>query len=106
MELRLETEADTVRLGSAIARALRPGDAVCLQGGLGVGKTTLARAAIRSLTTPNEEVPSPTFTLVQAYDGREFPLAHFDLYRLESPRDADELGLDEALETGAAIIEW
>ena len=51
-------------------------------------------------------MPSPTFTLVQPYDGREFPLAHFDLYRLDSAREADELGLDEALETGAALIEW
>ena len=106
MERRLDGEADTVRLGAAIARLLRRGDAVCLSGGLGAGKTTLARAVIRSLTTPDEEVPSPTFTLVQAYDGREFPLAHFDLYRLDSAREADELGLDEALETGAALIEW
>jgi tRNA threonylcarbamoyladenosine biosynthesis protein TsaE len=106
MERRLETEAETVRLGAAIARALRPGDALCLSGGLGAGKTTLARAVIRALTTAEEEVPSPTFTLVQAYDGREFPLAHFDLYRLDSAREADELGLDEALDTGAAIIEW
>ena len=106
MEARLEDEAATARLGAAIAAMLRPGDAVCLTGGLGAGKTTLARALIRALTTPEEEVPSPTFTLVQPYDGREFPLAHFDLYRLESAREADELGLDEALETGAAIIEW
>ena len=106
MELRLETEADTVRLGRAVASALRPGDAVCLAGGLGAGKTTLARAVIRALTTADEEVPSPTFTLVQAYDGREFPLAHFDLYRLDSAREVDELGLDEALEAGAALIEW
>ena len=106
MELRLDSEADTVRLGEAIARALRPGDALCLSGGLGAGKTTLARAVIRSLTSLAEEVPSPTFTLVQAYDGREFPLAHFDLYRLDSAREVEELGLDEALEAGAALIEW
>jgi tRNA threonylcarbamoyladenosine biosynthesis protein TsaE len=102
----LPDEASTIRLGEALARRLRPGDAVCLSGGLGAGKTTLARALIRALTNPSEEVPSPTFTLVQTYDGREFPLAHFDLYRLESPDEALELGLEEALDTGAAIIEW
>ena len=106
MERALENEAATVELGRAIARRLRPGDAVCLRGGLGAGKTTLARAVIRALTSPEEEVPSPTFTLVQAYDGGEFPLAHFDLYRLDSAREAEELGLDEALDTGAALIEW
>jgi tRNA threonylcarbamoyladenosine biosynthesis protein TsaE len=106
MELFLPDEAATDRFGAALARALRRGDALCLTGGLGAGKTTLARAVIRALTTPDEEAPSPTFTLVQAYDGREFPLAHFDLYRLQSAAEADELGLEEALDDGAAIIEW
>jgi tRNA threonylcarbamoyladenosine biosynthesis protein TsaE len=106
VEITLIDEAATGRLGAAIARVLRPGDAVCLSGGLGAGKTTLARALIRTLTRPEEEVPSPTFTLVQAYDGRGFPLAHFDLYRLDSAREAEELGLDEALDVGAAVIEW
>ena len=106
MELFAADEAATHRFGAALARVLRPGDALCLHGGLGTGKTTLARAVIRTLTRPEEEVPSPTFTLVQAYDGRDFALAHFDLYRLESAGEADELGLDEALDVGAAIIEW
>ena len=106
MELVLEDEAATSALGARIARRLRRGDAVCLSGGLGAGKTTLARALIRALTTPEEEVPSPTFTLVQSYDGTRFPLAHFDLYRLDSPDEAEELGLDEALDLGAAVIEW
>ena len=106
MELRLPDEAATARLGQAVARALRRGDAVHLRGPLGAGKTTLARAAIRALTTPEEEAPSPTFTLVQTYDGPEFPLAHFDLYRLTAPDQARELGLDEAVEAGAALIEW
>ena len=102
----LETPADVERLGRAIARRLRRGDAVCLSGPLGAGKTTLARALIRTLTTPDEEAPSPTFTLVQTYAGRDFALAHFDLYRLRGPEDVVELGLDEALDDGAAIIEW
>jgi tRNA threonylcarbamoyladenosine biosynthesis protein TsaE len=61
---------------------------------------------IRSLTKADEEVPSPTFTLVQFYEGRGLKLAHFDLYRLSSADEAYEIGLDEALEDGAAIIEW
>ncbi len=85
---------------------LKPGDALCLTGPLGAGKSTLARALIRALTGPDEDVPSPTFTLVQFYEGPDLSVAHFDLYRLTSPDEAYEIGLDEALETGAAIIEW
>jgi tRNA threonylcarbamoyladenosine biosynthesis protein TsaE len=96
----------TGRLGAAVALALEPGDAVCLNGPLGAGKSTLARALVRTLTTPHEDVPSPTFTLVQFYEGLRFPLAHFDLYRLERADEAFEIGLDEALEEGAAVIEW
>jgi tRNA threonylcarbamoyladenosine biosynthesis protein TsaE len=96
----------TARLGAAVAAALKPGEAVCLTGPLGAGKSTLARGLVRALTRPDEDVPSPTFTLVQFYDGLHWPLAHFDLYRLERPEEAFELGLDEALEDGAAVIEW
>jgi tRNA threonylcarbamoyladenosine biosynthesis protein TsaE len=102
----LEDEAATARLGAAIAGALRIGEAVCLSGPLGSGKSTLARALIRTLTTPGEDVPSPTFTLVQFYDGAGLKIAHFDLYRLTAPEEAYEIGLDEALEDGAAVIEW
>ena len=96
----------TARLGAAVAAALRPGEAVCLTGPLGAGKSTLARGLVRALTKPDEDVPSPTFTLVQFYDGAHFPVAHFDLYRLERPEEAYEIGLDEALEDGAVVIEW
>lgn len=102
----LEDEAATARLGAAIARGLRPGEAVCLSGPLGAGKSTLARALIRALTAPDEDVPSPTFTLVQFYEGAGLKIAHFDLYRLASPDEAYEIGLDEALDDGAAVIEW
>ena len=101
----LPDEAATADLGRALAAPLRPGWAVCLRGPLGAGKSTLARALIRALTSPDEEVPSPTFTLVQAYDGT-IPLSHFDLYRLSSPDEAYEIGFDEALRDGAVIVEW
>jgi len=105
-DFRLDDEAATARLGGALARRLKTGEAVCLRGPLGAGKSTLARALVRALTTPAEEVPSPTFTLVQFYEGPGLKIAHFDLYRLTSAEEAFEIGLDEALEDGAAVIEW
>jgi tRNA threonylcarbamoyladenosine biosynthesis protein TsaE len=105
-EFRLNEEADTVDLGESLARVLQKGEAICLSGPLGAGKSVLARAMVRRLCPDEVEVPSPTFTLVQFYPGPRFPLAHFDLYRLTSPDEAYEIGLDEALRDGAAIIEW
>jgi tRNA threonylcarbamoyladenosine biosynthesis protein TsaE len=104
--LDLADEAATIRLGQGLAGLARPGDVVALGGTLGVGKTTLARAFIRALTTPDEEVPSPTFTLVQTYDTDAGVVWHFDLYRIERPGDAFELGLDDALADGITLIEW
>ena len=102
----LPDEEATTRLGEDLALALRPGDVLALQGDLGAGKTTLARGLIRAMAgDPGLEVPSPTFTLVQSYETR-VPVHHFDLYRLSSPDELDELGLDEALADGAALIEW
>ena len=95
----------TTRLGAALAPLLAPGDAVLLQGPLGMGKSTLARGLIRALTRLDEDVPSPTFTLVQFYESTP-PVAHFDLYRLTRPEEAVEIGLDEALDRGAVLIEW
>jgi tRNA threonylcarbamoyladenosine biosynthesis protein TsaE len=104
--MNLPDEAATRRLGAAIARALRAGEAVCLSGPLGAGKSTLARALIRTLTTADEDVPSPSFTLAQFYEGPRLKVAHFDLYRLSNPDEAYEIGLAEALDDGAAVIEW
>ncbi|MEJ1970639.1 MAG: tRNA (adenosine(37)-N6)-threonylcarbamoyltransferase complex ATPase subunit type 1 TsaE [Rhizomicrobium sp.] len=95
----------TEALGARIAAALRIGDAVALEGDLGAGKTTLARAILRALGV-TEEVPSPTFTLVQYYETAKLSVRHYDLYRIENPQEMDELGLDEALNDGAALIEW
>lgn len=103
----LADESATERLGEAVAAHLGRGEAVCLSGPLGAGKSTLARALIRAwVGRADEDVPSPTFTLVQTYEGGPFPIAHFDLYRLKRPEEAFELGLDEALDEGAALIEW
>jgi len=95
----------TARLGAAVAETLKRGDTVLLWGDLGAGKSTLARGLVRALTRPDEEVPSPTFTLVQQYEGRLF-VSHFDLYRLERADEAFELGFDEAMDEGAVVVEW
>jgi tRNA threonylcarbamoyl adenosine modification protein YjeE len=94
-------------LAESLAPRLRPGDFIALHGDLGAGKTTFARALIRAiLASPLEEVPSPTFALVQPYEGARFPILHFDFYRLGDPAEAGELGLDDALAGGLAIAEW
>ncbi len=100
-------EPGLVRLAQLLAFTVRPGDLIALHGDLGAGKTTFARAFIQALAYPAiTEVPSPTFTLVQTYDTHRMKLAHFDLYRLNAPSELDELGLDEAVSHGAAIVEW
>lgn len=106
LRLRLADEQATRLLGNDLARALLRGDLVLLSGDLGAGKSTLARAIIRSLAQdPDLDVPSPTFTLVQAYE-TALPVSHFDLYRLGDPSELDELGLEDALATGIALVEW
>lgn len=101
----LDGEAATQELGTRMALGLQIGDCVALYGDLGAGKTTLARAVLRTLGV-TEAVPSPTFTLVQSYETPKLPVRHFDLYRLEDPEELFELGLDDALAEGAALIEW
>lgn len=106
LERILPDDQATAKFGEDIAAALRVGDVILLEGELGAGKTTLARALVRTLADdPQLEVPSPTFTLVQTYATR-IPVAHVDLYRLGSPDEIDELGLDEAARSGAVIVEW
>jgi len=98
----------TIRLGAALARVMRAGDMIALHGDLGAGKTELARAVIRAATgDPELIVPSPTFTLVEAYDTPDGGAVwHFDLYRIESPDQVWELGLEEALIDAVTLIEW
>ena len=100
--------AATQALGAVLAGVLRRGDVIALSGSLGAGKTALARAIIGALGV-EDEVPSPTFTLVQTYpvSGRDFEAVwHFDLYRLETPDDVWELDIEDAFETGVSLIEW
>ena len=106
LSLDLPDPAATDALGVRLAGILRTGDVVALEGPLGSGKTALARATIRALTDQSEEVPSPTFTLVQVYDSEAGPLYHFDLYRLEAPDQAVELGVDDAFSDGISLVEW
>jgi tRNA threonylcarbamoyladenosine biosynthesis protein TsaE len=96
----------TAALGRALGLRLRAGDTVLLHGGLGAGKTHLARALIQSLLPVPEDVPSPSFTLVQTYDGPGFEIWHADLYRLSGMGDVDELGLDQAMFEALTLIEW
>lgn len=107
--LTLPDLAATEALARRLGRLLRPGDVIALHGELGAGKTALARALIQGLQAPLgivEDVPSPTFTLVQQYDIGALSLWHFDLYRLSRPDEAYELGIEEAFDGGVALIEW
>ncbi len=105
--LSLPDEAATEQLGISLARRLRPRDVVALQGGLGAGKTTLARAILRAASgDPALIVPSPTFTLAEVYDTPRGVFWHFDLYRLEEPEQVFELGWEEARAEGVALVEW
>lgn len=99
--------AATAALGAGLAPVLRAGDVVTLSGPLGAGKTSIARAILAALGLAGE-APSPTFAIVQPYDLPEvrLPVLHVDLYRIDSPDELAELGLDEALADGALLVEW
>ncbi len=109
----LPDEAATACLAQSLAARARKGDVFALFGELGSGKTAFARAFINALPAPNgiapatsEEVPSPTFTLLQTYQRAPAPVWHFDLYRLVRPDEVYELGFEDALSEGIVLIEW
>lgn len=104
--LDLPDEAATLALGARLAGLARPGDRFALWGGLGAGKTVLARGFIHGLGLGGEEVPSPTFTLVQTYDAAVATIYHFDLYRIEDPEETLELDIEDAFADGISLIEW
>ena len=103
--LDLPDEAATAALAGRVAEVARRGDVIALNGELGVGKTAFARAFIAA-RGGGEEVPSPTFTLVQVYDLDPVPVWHFDLYRLRAPEEAWELGIEDAFAAAISLIEW
>lgn len=106
IDLELDNEQASIWFAENLALCLKKGDCVALSGDLGAGKTTIARALIRAIADNDAlEVPSPTFTLVQEYDLR-LPVGHLDLYRLADPSELDDLGLDDILQNGIALIEW
>lgn len=103
----LPDERATLRLGAALAALSKAPDVILLSGTLGAGKSTLARAFVRAwLDYEGAEVPSPTFTLVQPYEGARGAVWHCDLYRLADPEEVLELGLDEAFADAVCLIEW
>ena len=106
LRLDLADEPATAALAARLARLARPRDVIALSGPLGSGKTAFARAFIHARTAGYEEVPSPTFTLVQTYDVGDATIYHFDLFRLTHPDEAEELGIEEAFAEGITLIEW
>ena len=102
-----KNEVDTEKLASALAKNLKKGDIVFLEGDLGAGKTVFARSIIRTLlSNDSTEVPSPTYTLVQTYEANIGELWHFDLYRIEDAEEIYELGWEESIADRITIVEW
>jgi tRNA threonylcarbamoyladenosine biosynthesis protein TsaE len=107
-QIRLADESRTARLGAALATVLRQGDTVLLRGGLGAGKSALARAVIATVLADSEaDVPSPSYTLVNIYETAAGPIWHADLYRLSGEaEELEQLGLAEAVGAALVLVEW
>ncbi|WP_299349137.1 tRNA (adenosine(37)-N6)-threonylcarbamoyltransferase complex ATPase subunit type 1 TsaE [uncultured Shimia sp.] len=106
LDLLLTSPEDTCALAQKLGPLLGAGDVLLLEGDIGAGKTHFARSVIQSLLREPEDVPSPTFTLVQIYDAAPFEIWHADLYRLTSPDEVVELGLVDAFEDSLCLVEW
>lgn len=106
LDLILSSSEETAALAQRLAPHLTAGDVLLLEGDIGAGKTHFARSLIQSLLVVPEDVPSPTFTLVQVYEAAGFDIWHVDLYRLTSPDDVVELGLVEAFDDALCLVEW
>lgn len=100
-------ESGTIALAQALAKQTGAGDVILMHGTLGMGKSAFCRAFIREMAgNPDEEVPSPTFTLVQIYETSPVPVWHFDLYRLSDPEEVHELDIEDAFHEAVSLIEW
>ena len=97
---------ETAEFAQRLASRLDPGDVILLEGDVGAGKTHFARSLIQSLLDVPEDVPSPTFTLVQTYEAKGAEIWHADLYRLSSAQEVEELGLGEAFQSAICLVEW
>lgn len=106
LQYRFETPQQTAEFAATVGASLAAGDVVLLEGDVGAGKTHFARALIQSRLNRQEDVPSPTFTLVQTYNTAQGEIWHADLYRLTSTLEIEELGLVEAFGTAICLVEW
>lgn len=101
-----KNEAETLKIAADFAKKISSGTVVALYGTLGAGKSAFCRGFIQSLCENVEDVPSPTFTLLQTYEAPLFEIYHFDMYRLKTPYEAYELGIEDAFLEGVSLIEW
>lgn len=105
-QIEINSPDQTANLAISLGQILKAGDCLLLVGSVGAGKSLFARALIQSLQDTPEDVPSPTFTIIQTYETKLGDLWHCDLYRISSPHEVIELGLDDAMATAVTLIEW
>ena len=106
MEYLSQSENDTLAFAKKFAKTLKGNEIIALWGTLGMGKTVFARGIIQQLTGRKEDIPSPTFTLLQTYDTPKGEIFHFDFYRLKNAEEVYEIGIEDAFENGICLIEW
>ncbi|WP_458324086.1 tRNA (adenosine(37)-N6)-threonylcarbamoyltransferase complex ATPase subunit type 1 TsaE [Roseobacter sp. A03A-229] len=106
ISLIMDSSEATAEFAAALGPQLAPGDTILLNGSVGAGKTHLARHLIQSILLEPEDIPSPTFTIVQIYETCRGPLWHADLYRIATDAEVEELGLLDAFETAICLVEW